>query len=129
MKLLLVMTSVAAVLLAGCASQAEITAADSAHCDRFGYPPGSVSHAQCMQKIDTERRRSADAAFNAMNASMAAKSPTHVSQCSSSGSGSSTTTGTSTSTTVGVPGNSTTTGSSSSTTSSSSSGFTMCLGN
>lgn len=126
MRLLTIAGMLAAVLTGfGCASPAEIRAADARQCSGYGFSPGTDSHAACIQKIEGDRAKQMQAFMgNAPGSTTPAASTT---ECRDKERGTSTTNSSSTSTTTGVPGNSTTTGSSSSTTSSSSSGFSLCV--
>ena len=48
--------AVTALLLAGCQTAAEIRAADEKKCASYGFRSGTDAFAECLQRIDLDRR-------------------------------------------------------------------------
>ncbi len=51
-------------LAAGCASEQEIAAADSARCESFGFKPDTEAFAQCRLELYKARYRRLDSAYH-----------------------------------------------------------------
>ena len=45
-----------ALFLAGCQTAAEVRANDEAKCRSYGFRPGTDAFAECLQRIDLDRR-------------------------------------------------------------------------
>ena len=57
--------------LAGCASPAELAAADDAKCRSYGSQPGEPAYTQCRAQLDSARTIATSTAIAGMNAANA----------------------------------------------------------
>jgi hypothetical protein len=69
---------IAAVTLAGCASAAELAAADDNTCQGYGYIVGTDPYAQCRERQDLARQQAAAEGLANLNNAIAAANATYA---------------------------------------------------
>ena len=57
-------------MLAGCASAAQVAAIDDNKCQSYGFAPGSEGYAQCRMTMDVQRQQARAAAIASVQAGM-----------------------------------------------------------